>query len=153
MALVGTLHCKTVQSIPGLADLNRALSIRLGGVAPSLPMRIQRDPGFLADFIPGPTHFRIQCDLLICLPGMADPGDIAKRAYAAGMFSIRISVSGHVSMHYMNGQAHRIDVPVLLDGTRPYVNHFEFGAVSNRRFHDLAALCDALVDELHMIQV
>ncbi|VVO04338.1 membrane-targeted effector domain-containing toxin [Pseudomonas fluorescens] len=153
VALVGTAHCNTLQGIPGLAELTGASSIRLGGRIPTLPSRIKSDPGVLIGSPSGTYQLRIHCDLLISLGNQANGPSLAMRVYRPNLFAIINPPPGQAFVHYMNAQGNHVDVPVLADGTQAYVNHFEFGSVSNRRFIDLAALADALTDELQMIEV
>ncbi|KQB53930.1 hypothetical protein AQS70_08615 [Pseudomonas endophytica] len=153
IALVGLGHCSTVQSIPGLADLTGGISLRVANRLPTLPLRINRDSGIT---IPSPddTHpLRTTCDLLVCTPALKSSFPVEARVHSPAMFLTTHSPSGEVDVYYMNAQHQRVTVPVMTDGSQIYLEHIAFGAVHNRRFIDLSALVDALVDELHMIEV
>jgi hypothetical protein len=153
VAFVGQGHSNTLQGIAGLAELTNASSIRLGGRIPTLPPRIKSDPGVMLHSPTGTHQLRLKCDLLVSLPGLADTHSLAMRVHRPNLFTIINPPPGQAFVHYMNALGHRVDVPVFADGTQAYVNHPEFGPVSNRRFIDLAALADALTDELQMIEV
>ena len=68
------------------------------------------------------------------------------------MLTLTHAPPGIVFVHYLNAHNQRFDVPLLMDGNQPYVEHSLFGSVSNRRFNGQADLVDALTDELHMIE-
>lgn len=153
VALVGHGHCSTLQGIPGLADLTTAISMRPVSRIPTLPLRISHDPGVL---LPSPlnTHkLSLKCDVLVCMADPISNLSVPSRVHSPHLFMMTNPPQGGVVVHYMNARYRRLNVPVLVDGTQVYVDRIEFGTVHNRRFIDLGALADALVDELHMIEV
>lgn len=153
VALVGHGHCSTLQGIPGLADLTGAVSVRLATRLPTLPMRTAADPGCL---LPSPfdTHsLSLRCDVLIHMGDTTSNLSVATRVHGPHMFLISNVPHGATVVHYMNVQHQRLNVPIQVAGTQLYVDHPEFGTISHRRFNTLAALADALTDELHMIEV
>lgn len=154
MALVGQGHCNTLQSIPGLVELTQATGLRLESrIATHHTLRVKSDPGIVIGSPLGTHVFTQRCDLLACLPGTINQHEIPMRVHSPLLFTTTSAPSGAVGLHYMNARRQTLDVPVLLEGTRAYVDHPAFGAVSNRHFDDLDALTDALMDELGMIEV
>lgn len=153
LALVGNGHCSTIQGIPGLAELTGAASIRMSSRPHTMPLRIGRDPGVM---LPSPldTHrMLLKCDVLIY---MADPHlslSVAARVHSPNLFMIISPPPGNIFVHYMNAQYQHVDVPVFTEDTHIYVDHAEFAALSNRRFNNLTALADALIDVLQMVEV
>jgi hypothetical protein len=154
IALVGQGHCNTLQRIPGLVELTNATGIRLEyRIATQPTLRVKRDPGMLIRSPLGTDTLKMQCDLLACLPSNINPWEIARRVHSPNLFTTINKPNGSVAVYYMNARRQSIEVPVLADGTQAYVSHLSFGAVSERRFSDLDALTDALMDELGMIEV
>ncbi|MFP3515338.1 membrane-targeted effector domain-containing toxin [Pseudomonas sp. SIMBA_077] len=153
IALVGLGHCCTVQRIPGLADLTEGISLRVANRLPTLPLRINRDLGITVPSPAGTHPLRFTCDVLVCTPALKSSFSVQARVHSPTMFVITHSPSGQVDVYYMNAQHRRLTVPVMTDGSQVYLEHIAFGAVHNRRFIDLSALVDALVDELQMIEV
>jgi hypothetical protein len=100
------------------------------------------------------THpILLKCDLLACLPASANQHEIAMRVHSPGLFTTTTTPFDQPVLDYMNDQRQRVLVPVLPDSGQVYVSHAPFGALSERRFDDLDALTDALMDELGMIEV
>lgn len=154
VALVGQGHSNTLQSIPGLVELTNASSVRVDSrIATQPSMRVKSDPGIVIHSPSGTHQVTHGCDLLACLPCPTNEHEIAFRVHSPNQFTTTRTPSGQIAVHYVNAQGERIDVPVFADGSQAYVNHAAFGAVSNRRFSDLDALTDALMDELAMIEV
>lgn len=152
LALVGLAHCNTFQGIPGLANLSNATSIRVIDRLPTLPIRTTRDLGLI---IPSPwrTHqLNARCELLVHAPSVGSSFSVSTRIHSPNMFTLTYGPPGNVFVHYLNAHNQRFDVPLLMDGNQPYVEHSLFGSVSNRRFNGQADLVDALTDELHMIE-
>lgn len=152
LALVGLAHCNTFQGIPGLANLSNATSIRVVGRLATLPMRTTRDAGLI---IPSPwrTHqLNARCELLVHVPSVGNSFSVTTRIHSPNMFTLTYGPPGNVFVHYLNTHHQRFDVPLLMDGNQPYVDHSLFGSVSNRRFNSLEELVDALTDELHMTE-
>ena len=153
LALVGLAHCNTFQGIPGLANLSNATSIRVIDRLATLPMRTTRDSGLI---IPSPwrTHqLNARCELLVHVPCVGNSFSVTTRIHSPNMFTLTYGPPGNVFVHYLNAHHQRFDVPLLMDGNQPYVDHSLFGSVSNRRFNSLEELVDALTDELHMTEV
>lgn len=153
LALVGLAHCNTFQGIPGLANLSNATSIRVIDRLPTLPIRTTRDSGLI---IPSPwrTHqLNACCELLVHAPSVGSSFSVSTRIHSPNMFTLTYGPPGNVFVHYLNAHHQRFDVPLLMDGNQPYVDHSLFGSVSNRRFNSQEELVDALTDELHMTEV
>ncbi|MCW2100122.1 UNVERIFIED_ORG: hypothetical protein EDF86_0896 [Pseudomonas psychrophila] len=153
LALVGLAHCNTFQGIPGLANLSNATSIRVIDRLPTLPIRTTRDSGLI---IPSPwrTHqLNACCELLVHAPSVGSSFSVSTRIHSPNMFTLTYGPPGNVFVHYLNAHHQRFDVPLLMDGNQPYVDHPLFGSVSNRRFNSQEELVDALTDELHMTEV
>lgn len=146
--LVGEWHCNLSQGTPGLVDLTNSISLRLSGQLPTLPIRVQRDPGLLLGTPPIP----IKSDLLLGISNATNRWPVDQRVHSPNLFALS-DINGDVYVHYMNPQRQRVEVPVFEDSADVYLHHAAFGSLSERRFTDLGALADALVDELGMIQV
>jgi len=154
IAMVGHGHCNTLQKIPGLAELTNATGIRIESRIATRPtLRVKSDPGVQISSPLGTDTLMMRCDLLACLPTNTNPREIARRVHSPNLFTTINKPNDSVAVYYMNTRRESIEVPVLADGTQAYVNHPAFGAVSERRFSDLDALTDALMDELGMIEV
>lgn len=153
VALVGQGHCNTVQNIPGLAELTNSIGIRLERRIATHPLaRFHRDPGVLIGSPTGSHAFVHQCDMLMCLPSEENLHLIAERVHSPQMFTTT-SINHESVLRYMDNQQQMKTVRVLADGTLAYVSHAPFGALSERRFADLDALTEALIDELGMMEV
>ncbi|KAE9646057.1 membrane-targeted effector domain-containing toxin [Pseudomonas sp. PB106] len=154
IALTGQGHCNTLQGIPGLAEITNATGVRLERrIGNQMVARVSADPGVVI-YSPSGTHqFIHKCDLLVRLSSAENKHELVMRVHSPQLFTTTSNQARHSGIHYMNAQHQHVDVTVFADGTQAYVNHPPFGAVSNRRFHDLDALTEALTDELGMIEV
>lgn len=154
LALIGQGHANTLQNIPGLVELTNSTSIRLDTrVASQTTLRVKNDPGMIISSPLGTHPILLKCDLLACLPASANQHEIAMRVHSPGLFTTTTTPFDQPVLDYMNDQRQRVLVPVLPDSGQVYVSHAPFGALSERRFDDLDALTDALMDELGMIEV
>jgi hypothetical protein len=154
LALVGQGHANTLQGIPGLAELTNATGLRLERrVGTGAVARVSPDPGVVIHSPSGTNRFIHKCDLLVTLSSPDNKLELAMRVHSPKLFSTTTNQTHHAGLLYMNDQRQRVDIPIFADGSRVYVNHEPFGAVSNRRFSDLDALTEALIDELGMIEV
>ncbi|MCU1726922.1 membrane-targeted effector domain-containing toxin [Pseudomonas sp. 7P_10.2_Bac1] len=153
IALVGLAHTCKLQSIPGLAELTGGTSLRLASRLPTLLMRTTRDPGVII-LSPLRTHsLSIRCDLLLHIPSSLQTFTVLTRLHSPNLFTIIDSPHGQAVMHCMDAQSRRNDLPVMLDGTQFYIDHPPLGTVSQRRFNTMNDLVDALINELHMVEV
>lgn len=154
VALVGVGHCNTMQDIPGLAELTDAIGIRMTTRVATQPMtRVTHDPGRLIDYRAPSGRFLYRCDLQVCLRSTVNDHELALRLHSPFTFTTVMAPTNQALLLYINAQHAAVEVAVLADGSQAYVNHAPFGAVSHRRFADLDALTEALIDELGMIEV
>ena len=155
VALVGNSHANTFKRVPGLAEINRAIGLRVADV-PKGQASIQVDVGEgLRSGLGGPVQW-IQADFYLTVeaPPAVVPASTSlaaqlarprpARLSAPGTFYIDSSAQGLTVVHLSrDGQTYRTPITKRADG-RYSVSRPSWGSVHDKPFADMDALLNGL---------
>ncbi len=143
--LVGNTHANTFEGVPGLAELEGSVGLRIDDVPLGDSNGIQPDPGLHA---PGDAAVArevfVKNDLLYQTPTLLEPG-------ASKLLEQRLSQPGMFGIDERRGQIiHRssdqslVYTPIQRDGAHYYIKRPRWAYVNERRFDSMRELCTAL---------
>jgi len=150
IALVGNSHANTFKnSVPGIAELERAIGVRVMDVAPGKGRGIMLDPGeevsqgIASGQVFLKNDFRVEIELQPRAQLAIPVGD---RLYNPGMFLLEQSDSARPVIIHRSRDRTLKRTPVRLNGEgRFYIERDAWPQVHLKPFDDLASLTDALV--------
>lgn len=162
IALVGNSHSNTFQNIvPGLAELEGGIGLRVTDVAPGQSRGVVRDPG---EFVrPGLTtqtvqirgDYRIEMDVGRASPAVRPPQPlpVEQRLARPGMFLIEQGEGDVQTVVHRSRDAriHRTPVRVDAEG-KLYVERPTWTSIHMTPYEDMDALVDAL-EEINLTRV
>ncbi|MGV8916384.1 MAG: membrane-targeted effector domain-containing toxin [Pseudomonas sp.] len=162
IALVGNTHANTFQGVPGLAELEQSIGVRVIDVRPGQAKPLAQDPGeqvtktlnsqsaFLKN------DFRLEMETLEAQPAAPSrnaslptptPGPLPPevRVFSPGMFVIDDADPGRMAIVHRsrNNVVHRTPITRNWEG-KLLVERESWSTVHQRPFDDLAALIEAL---------
>jgi len=163
IALVGNTHCNTYQNVPGVAELNASIGVRVKDVQMGMERSPAYDKGMLLRVpLEGSSkEILLKGDYLVqlaTLPGNAlKPAQSAlsieqKLAYA-GQFLIEQGQDGQQVIVHRSRDHHIHRTPVMLDAQGKYfVRRTTWKSVDSQRYDNMDALTQAL-KELKLTQI
>ncbi len=153
VALVGCGHVNQYLGVRGIADMTNAVGARISSVDRALSAHAFRDPGE-ATYHGNVQHpIKLQCDLLINLPGTPVTSFPEFRLHSKGMFSLERNLTQLPILHYRNRQNQLTRSAILSRNSKYYLDDAEFGALLHQRFDSLQALVNALTTDYQMVCV
>lgn len=145
VALVGNTHANTFEGVPGVAELEGAIGLRIDDVPLNAPSSIQADPGVHA---PGNSaaaqEVFVKNDLLYQSATLRDPAAaklLEQRLDKPGMFGID---ERRRQIIHRSGDQSLVYTPIQRDGAYYYIKRPRWAFVSDRRFDSLKELVTAL---------
>ncbi|PVZ15607.1 MULTISPECIES: membrane-targeted effector domain-containing toxin [unclassified Pseudomonas] len=149
VALVGNTHANTYQqTVPGLAELQGAIGLRVRDVPPGQGHAAIADPGEIAS-ARGGREVMVKCDLLLAVQPHGHRAPLApeQRLHRPGQYLIDSSdpARSYIWHRSRNGEVHQTAITTRADG-RLYVDRPSWSTVHGRPFDDLAALTAAMRD-------
>ncbi len=154
IALVGNSHSNTFKNaVPGIAELEGGIGLRVIDVVPGQSRGVVRDPGESLPLDMGKTRIHIQGDYRVDLEvprpnvTVARPQSVGRRLAKPGMFLIEQTDDGlHTIVHRSrDGQIHRTPVHIDAKG-KVFVDRPSWKSVHLKTYEDMNALTIALRD-------
>jgi hypothetical protein len=145
VALVGNSHANTYQGVPGLAELEGAVGLRIEDVRVAESAGITPDPGVEMTDTVGRRAGRVQSDLRLQVL-VAPPRielSLENKLLRAGMFTLDDS-DGHLAIVHRSNEGIAVRTEIKREGKRVYIDRPKWQRVSGRRFETLADLTTAL---------
>jgi hypothetical protein len=145
VALVGNSHANTYQGVPGLAELEGAVGLRIEDVRVAESAGITPDPGVETTDTVGRRAGRVQSDLRLQVLVAAPRIEISleNKLPRAGMFTLDES-DGQLSIVHRSNEGIAVRTEIKREGKRVYIDRPKWQRVSGRRFETLADLTIAL---------
>ena len=145
VALVGNSHANTYQGVPGLAELEGAVGLRIEDVRVAESAGITPDPGVETTDTVGRRAGRVQSDLRLQVLVAAPRIEISleNKLPRAGMFTLDES-DGQLSIVHRSNEGIAVRTEIKREGKRVYIDRPKWQRVSGRRFETLADLTTAL---------
>lgn len=146
VTLVGDSHATTWDGVPGIAELEGGIGVRVESSPPGGTTRIEADPGRLAELPDNPQHVRVKNDLRLQLampPELVREQAISAALNKSGMLTIEQTGGGFELIH-RSRDGSLLHTPIHKDGNSLYIIRPQWGSLSNQRFAKLADLAAAL---------
>ena len=162
IALVGNTHANTFEKIvPGLAELEGGIGLRVTDVALGQAMPPAFDPGAIvsdqlgsrSSFLKG--DYRVQLDTAVApgKPRPPQPLPIEQRLPRPGMFAIEAGRDGQLTIVHRSRDSTILQTPVQVNAEgRIYVERPTWRAVHAQPFDDMDALVGAL-EEMNLTRM
>jgi hypothetical protein len=145
VAFVGNSHANTYEGVPGVAELEGAVGLRIEDVRVAESAGITADPGVETTDTVGRRAGRVQSDLrlqvLVAPPRMEL--SLENKLPRAGMFTLDDS-DGHLAVVHRSNEGVAVRTEIKREGKRLYIDRPKWQRVSGRRFETLADLTSAL---------
>ncbi|WP_168408142.1 membrane-targeted effector domain-containing toxin [Erwinia amylovora] len=157
IALVGNTHSNTFFNIPGVAELNRAVGIRVRDIPQNEAGGIFKDPGEVCNSIQSCRGNVLQGDILLEMAVVNPPGwvtipRIRNTLKKPGHFSICRKGNKNV-LTYMNRDSVIQDIPIESGEDNKFyldTNENKWQGVASERFERLDAMIDFIINERGM---
>jgi hypothetical protein len=153
IALVGNAHANTFQGVPGLAELEGAIGLRVEDVALGQPHGFAPDPGLDTINALGRPAGRVTSDLRLQteVAGLKPPTtgastSVDSRLSRVGTFIIQ-RTAGKAELLHRSANGSIVRTPIKSDGGRLFIERPKWTQISGRRFNSL----EGLITALHMI--
>jgi hypothetical protein len=145
VALVGNSHANTYERVPGVAELEGAVGLRIEDVRVIESAGITPDPGVEMTDTLGRRAGRVQSDLRLQVLVAAPRIEISleNKLPRAGMFTLDKG-DGQLSVVHRSNEGIAVRTEVKREGKRVYIDRPKWRRVSGRRFETLADLTTAL---------
>ncbi|WEJ22762.1 membrane-targeted effector domain-containing toxin [Pseudomonas sp. SD17-1] len=140
IAFVGNTHTNTFDGVPGLAELQGAIGLRIEDIECGLPVRFGVDPGIQPD--QSANLAAVKCDLLLQVPIAPAHGvarTLEEKLRAVGSFSFT-QVEGTLQMIHRSKDLTLHYTPIQRDGTFYYIDRASWPRVDKRRMPSLVQL-------------
>lgn len=154
IALVGNTHCNTYNKVPGLAELEGALGVRINDVAPGTSAAITLDAGETAShplkrqegFIRGDFKVEVEVTRTPAVIKAPRPLSVEQRLCRPGFFVAKREHGVNVIIHRSRDKAiHRTTVQIDAAG-KVFIDRPTWTAVHLQPYEDMNALIRALED-------
>ncbi|UZJ59619.1 membrane-targeted effector domain-containing toxin [Pseudomonas sp. KU26590] len=145
VALVGNSHANTYQGIPGVAELEGAIGLRIEDVRVMESGAVTPDPGAEMFDSMGRRAGTVRSDfrLQYLREAPSQQTDLESRLLHPGMFTLERTGDG-VTLVHRNKAGAAVHTEVKHEGNRVYIDRPAWPRVSGRRFDTLADLTTAL---------
>ncbi|MCO8162666.1 membrane-targeted effector domain-containing toxin [Pseudomonas sp. 21LCFQ010] len=155
LALVGDSHASSFDNVPGLAELEPGISLRVFDMPPGESFGPASDPGHLVTTEHGGRKTFVRNDYALGLPSrnamsrtlaeISQPAPIEVRLFSPGLFLIE-DISGPQPVIVHRSRANRIERTAVQRNAQGklYVDRESWGGTHLRPFDDFAALLLAL---------
>lgn len=144
VALVGNSHANTYKGVPGLAELEGAIGLRVEDVPKGQPDYVSIDPGRSA-VISGVEAVQVKSDLRL-MAAVAKPNtlpDLAISLRNAGSFTFR-DIEGNLYLVHRSNEGALVYTQVCNEGEHLFISNPEWPWIHQRRLVSLADLVVAL---------
>ncbi|WP_282370274.1 membrane-targeted effector domain-containing toxin [Pseudomonas sp. PS02290] len=145
VALLGNSHANTYQGVPGIAELEGAVGLRIEDVRVAESAGITSDPGIETTDTVGRRAGRVQSDLRLQVLVAAPRIELSQenKLLRAGMFTLDDS-DGQLTLVHRSNEGVAVRTEIKREGKRVYIDRPKWQRVSGRRFETLADLTTAL---------
>lgn len=144
VALVGNSHANTYRGVPGLAELEGAIGLRVEDVPAGQPDHLGIDPGRSA-VISGIQAVQVKSDLRL-LAAVGKPAtvpDLSISLRNVGAFTFR-DFDGQLTLVHRSNDGALVNTPIRNEGERVYIERPAWPWIHQRRLWNLADLVVAL---------
>ncbi|WP_455922350.1 membrane-targeted effector domain-containing toxin [Pseudomonas putida] len=143
VALVGNTHANTFNGVPGVAELEGAIGVRVGDVSAGTDHGFRPDVGeTLPGAMTGDAGF-VKSDLHYSLPTLHVARDLEKDLPRPGMFTLD-HMHGEKVLVHRAGDGALVYTPIRKDGNFIYIERPKWATVHKRRFDNTRELITAL---------
>lgn len=144
-ALVGNTHANTFSGVPGVAELEGAIGIRLEDVTPDSAQGVKPDIGQHYNS-PNPTEPGgfVKSDLYYPMGTLQQARNLEQELPHTGMFTLDKSPSNRPILVHRSGDGALVYTPILKDGTHIYIERARWTTVHERRYDSTRELITAL---------
>lgn len=153
IALVGNAHANTFKGVPGLAELEGGIGLRVEDVAIGQPHGFAPDPGLETITALGrpagrvTSDFRLQTEVAgLKPPATSASTSVESRLSRVGTFIIQ-RTGGKAELLHRSANGSIVRTPIKSDGGRLFIERPKWTQISGRRFNSL----EGLITALHMI--
>ena len=145
VALVGNSHANTYQGVPGIAELEGAVGLRIEDVRVAEPAGMTSDPGIETTDTVGRRAGRVQSDLRLQVLVAAPRIELSleNKLLRAGMFTLDDS-DGQLTLVHRSNEGLAVRTEIKREGKRVFIDRPKWQRVSGRRFETLGDLTSAL---------
>ncbi len=145
VALVGNSHANTYQGVPGIAELEGAVGLRIEDVRVAEPAGMTSDPGIETTDTVGRRAGRVQSDLRLQVLVAAPRIELSQenKLLRAGMFTLDDS-DGQLTLVHRSNEGVAVRTEIKREGERVFIDRPKWQRVSGRRFETLGDLTSAL---------
>lgn len=145
VALVGNSHANTYQGVPGIAELEGAVGLRIEDVRVAEPAGMTSDPGIKTTDTVGRRAGRVQSDLRLQVLVAAPRIELSleNKLLRAGMFTLDDS-DGQLTLVHRSNEGLAVRTEIKREGKRVFIDRPKWQRVSGRRFETLGDLTSAL---------
>ncbi len=143
IALVGDTHANTFNGVPGMAELEGAIGLRVDDVTSGSAHGIRPDAGRHGTNQVGTGVAFVKNDLNYSLPTLQAARDLEKDLPRPGMFTLD-HLRGEKVLVHRAGDGALVYTPIKKDGEFIYIERPKWTTVHNRRFDNTRELITAL---------
>ena len=144
VALMGNTHANTFRGVPGVAELEGAIGLRVDDVASNAAHGIRIDSGeSLPDGLLGHEYGFVKGDFYYPMGTLRPGRDLERLLQRPGMFTIETR-GGSQRLVHRSGDKTLVYTPVRQEGSYLYVERASWPSVHKRRFPNLRELITAL---------
>ncbi|MBD8705820.1 membrane-targeted effector domain-containing toxin [Pseudomonas sp. CFBP 13711] len=145
VALVGNSHANTYQGVPGIAELEGVVGLRIEDVRLAESAGITSDPGIETTDTVGRRAGRVQSDLRLQVLVAAPRIELSleNKLLRAGMFTLDDS-DGQLTLVHRSNEGLAVRTEIKREGKRVFIDRPKWQRVSGRRFDTLGDLTSAL---------
>lgn len=145
VALVGNSHANTYQGVPGIAELEGAVGLRIEDVRVVESAGITPDPGVEMTNTLGRLAGRVQSDLRLQVLVATPRTDLnlENKLLRPGMFTLDES-DGQLTLVHRSNEGVAVRTEIKQEGKRVFIDRPKWQRVSGRRFETLGDLTSAL---------
>ncbi|MGY4490357.1 membrane-targeted effector domain-containing toxin [Pseudomonas sp. TE3610] len=143
VALVGNTHANTYKGVPGMAELEGGIGLRIDDVRLPSEHGLEVDPGVHLLGEPGQPGGFVKSDLHYAMSTLHKARDLETELSHPGMFTLD-HVSGQKVLVHRAGDGALVYTPIKKDGEFIYIERPKWTTVHNRRFDNTRELITAL---------
>ncbi len=143
VALVGNTHANTYKGIPGMAELEGAIGVRVDDVRMMGDHGLEVDPGVHLPGAPGKPGGFVKSDLHYAMSTLYQARDLEQQLPRPGMFTLD-HVNGRKVLVHRAGDGALVYTPIQKDGALLYIERPKWTTLHNRRFDNTRELITAL---------
>lgn len=146
VALVGDSHCATWEGVPGIAELEGGISVRIESTPAGTARGIEVDPGriptddFGRPLSPVKSDLRLQLDTP---PSVALAETLNSVLLSPGDFTV-MNVDGKAMLIHRNSQYLMVHTPIKRDFGSFYIERAAWPSISGRRYPSIVEFSAAL---------